>query len=224
MFARGVDIAAYLIYTSGSSGRPKGTWIEHRGLVNLAEAQIHAFGVGAESTVLQFATPGFDASISEIAMALGAGGTLHLAPREALTPGPPLLRRLREERISVVTLPPSALAVMSLDDLPALRSVIFAGESPAPDVLAQAAAPGRRVCLECLRPPFWARRVEQLGTGPAGIPREELTARRLAQAIEVALGDEEMRRRRRILSEKIGAEDGIARAVEILGRHLGPQK
>jgi non-ribosomal peptide synthetase component F len=39
------DNLAYVIYTSGSTGKPKGVLIEHRGLCNLAEAQIEAFNL-----------------------------------------------------------------------------------------------------------------------------------------------------------------------------------
>jgi amino acid adenylation domain-containing protein/non-ribosomal peptide synthase protein (TIGR01720 family) len=135
--------AAYVIYTSGSTGLPKGVLVEHGGLVNLVEAQIRAFGIGPESRVLQFASFGFDASVSEIFTALAAGATLCLAPAEALLPGPDLLRTLVEREIDVVTLPPSALAVLPPHPLPALRTLVVAGEA-CPAALVDRWAQGRR--------------------------------------------------------------------------------
>src|SRR5258706_11846776 len=54
---------AYLIFTSGSSGRPKGVECEHRGLPNLLRSHIDLLAVRASDRILQFASPAFDASI-----------------------------------------------------------------------------------------------------------------------------------------------------------------
>ncbi len=80
----GPEDVAYVIYTSGSTGRPKGTVLRHGGLVNLSEAQREAFGIGEGSRVLQFAPLSFDASVWEMFMALGNGGTLNVVRQEVL--------------------------------------------------------------------------------------------------------------------------------------------
>jgi amino acid adenylation domain-containing protein/non-ribosomal peptide synthase protein (TIGR01720 family) len=138
------DNLAYVIFTSGSTGRPKGVAVAHRGLASLIAAQARLFQIGPGSRVLQFASPGFDAAVAEIAVALATGATLHLASREELLPGPDLIRLLREREISVVTLPPSALAVMPPEPLPALRTLVVAGEA-CPPATARAWAAGRRL-------------------------------------------------------------------------------
>jgi UDP:flavonoid glycosyltransferase YjiC (YdhE family) len=66
--------------------------------------------------------------------------------------------------------------------------------------------------------PFWARRVHELGVGPRPIPRQSLTAARLAEAIRLAVTDETMRGRATDLGALIRAEDGVGRAVELLER------
>ncbi len=135
--------AAYVIYTSGSTGQPKGVVVPHRGLHNLAAEQERCFGVGPESRVLQFSSASFDASVFEMVMALASGAALCLGSREEIMPGAPLVDFLERERITTVTLPPSALAVTTAADLPELRTVTVAGEA-CPRDLVEAWAPGRR--------------------------------------------------------------------------------
>jgi UDP:flavonoid glycosyltransferase YjiC (YdhE family) len=64
--------------------------------------------------------------------------------------------------------------------------------------------------------PFWAQRVAELGIGPQPIPRHQLTALRLAEAITSAVTDTGIQTRAKSFGEYIRAEDGIGKAVEIL--------
>jgi amino acid adenylation domain-containing protein len=137
------DNLAYVIYTSGSTGRPKGVLVPHRGLANVARGHARDLGVRAGDRVLQFASPSFDASVFEMVMALAAGATLVLGTRETLAPGPGLIRLLHDERVTVATLPPSALAVLPPTELPALRTLMTAGEA-LPAELVERWAPERR--------------------------------------------------------------------------------
>lgn len=72
--------------------------------------------------------------------------------------------------------------------------------------------------------PMWAQRVHQLGAGTRPIPRHKLTAENLAEALEVAVTDREMRKRTRALGRQLRAEDGVAQAVEIFHTHLGVER
>ncbi|MDB9514491.1 amino acid adenylation domain-containing protein, partial [Kamptonema animale CS-326] len=126
---------AYVIYTSGSTGKPKGVLIEHKGLSNLAAAQIQAFKLQPNHRVLQFASLSFDASIFEIVMALRSGARLYLATKETLLPGKPLIQFLRDNAISHVTLPPAVLKLLPKAELPALQTLIVAGESCSQDIV-----------------------------------------------------------------------------------------
>ncbi|MFZ6028487.1 MAG: glycosyltransferase [Chloroflexota bacterium] len=68
--------------------------------------------------------------------------------------------------------------------------------------------------------PFWGRRVYELGVGPQPIPQKKLATESLARAISQLANDETMRRRAQALGERIRAEDGVARAVEVIHQHL----
>ncbi|MEE4185170.1 MAG: non-ribosomal peptide synthase/polyketide synthase, partial [Gammaproteobacteria bacterium] len=126
---------AYVIYTSGSTGQPKGVMIEHRGVCNLVHAQAAAFGLGPGDRMLQFASVSFDASIFEIVMGLGVGATLVLADADELLPGAPLLQVLQRQRVTAVTLPPTALLQLPPAELPELHTITVAGEACPPELV-----------------------------------------------------------------------------------------
>ena len=143
-WARSPQQAAYLIYTSGSTGRPKGVLVEHRGLANLAAGQKVACRVGPGDTVLQMASPAFDAVVFELVMGLCHGGRLCLAARESLLPGAGLLEILKKRPVTHMTITPSVLRELPHEDLPELRTLVVAGE-PCPAELVARWAPGRRL-------------------------------------------------------------------------------
>ncbi|MEE1806488.1 AMP-binding protein, partial [Streptomyces sp. BE133] len=119
---------AYLIYTSGSTGRPKGVTVQHTGLAAFSVTEVERFAVDADSRVLQFASPSFDASILELCMALPTGAALVVPP-----PGPLadeiLADVLKSRRITHALIPPTALASVSPVDLPHFRTLIVGGEA-----------------------------------------------------------------------------------------------
>jgi amino acid adenylation domain-containing protein len=142
--AAGPENLVYIIYTSGSTGIPKGVMIEHRGISNMTAVLARDFEVQQESRILQFASFSFDASVLEVYTTLSSGATLCLGRRESLMPGESLLRVLREQGITTVVLPPSALAVMAPEELPQLRTMISGGEACTADIVQRWSSPGRR--------------------------------------------------------------------------------
>ncbi|QWP75370.1 amino acid adenylation domain-containing protein [Lysobacter sp. K5869] len=120
---------AYLVYTSGSTGQPKGVMLEHRGLSNLAEAQQRLYATGPDSRVLGFASFGFDAAAWEWLMALTAGASLHLCGEDERLSAQALGERLAGEGITHATLPPVMLAQLDPQRGYALRALIVAGEA-----------------------------------------------------------------------------------------------
>jgi pristinamycin I synthase-3/4 len=135
---------AYVMYTSGSSGTPKGVVVTHAGIPSLAAAQVDRCEVTADSRVLQFASPSFDASVSELAMALTIGAAIVIPPQDARA-GEPLAEFITRHEITHVTLPPSVLATLSTRTTFPLRTLVVAGEACAPELAAQWAGRCRMV-------------------------------------------------------------------------------
>src|SRR6059058_5861518 len=121
---------AYVIYTSGSTGMPKGVAVEHAGLSPLAAAQIDRFAITSQARVLQFASPSFDAAVSEIVTTFASGATLVLPARERRGDG--LGQLMREQNVTHATLPPVLLSELS-EEVP-LQTLIVAGEACSADV------------------------------------------------------------------------------------------
>ncbi|MBD2234787.1 non-ribosomal peptide synthetase [Phormidium tenue] len=119
---------AYVIYTSGSTGTPKGVLLSHWGLCNVVRAQQQVFQPNRTSRVLQFSSLSFDASIFEIALALGSGGTLYIPPQSAQLPGMALMQFLQEHAITHALMTPAVLAVLPSGELPNLQVLITGGE------------------------------------------------------------------------------------------------
>ncbi len=69
--------------------------------------------------------------------------------------------------------------------------------------------------------PYWGKRVADLGVGPAPIPFKTLTAEKLAQVIQSAVSDTQMRQRAAELGAKLRAENGLNTAVRVINRYLG---
>ncbi len=97
--------AAYVIFTSGSSGAPKGPVVEHDRAATRALDTARAEGIRSGDRCLQFFPLSFDGSLLEILPALAQGATivLHPDPRGETPDG--LLQRLRSRSIDVVHLP-----------------------------------------------------------------------------------------------------------------------
>lgn len=124
---------AYIIYTSGSTGQPKGVMIEHGSFVNMIMQQIQAFQVDKQDKILQFASPSFDASLSEIFMALLAGATLVPVQQEIIQDNNLFTEFLQETGITIATLPPIYLNTLDKQIVKNLKTLITAGEAANPE-------------------------------------------------------------------------------------------
>ncbi|MCX5385400.1 amino acid adenylation domain-containing protein [Streptomyces sp. NBC_00083] len=126
---------AYIYFTSGSTGQPKGAMCEHEGFLNHLLAKIEDLGVERGTVVAQTAPQCFDISLWQLVAALAVGGrTLIVAQRDILEV-PRFVALLAEREVEVAQLVPSYLEVVldhlrrSPRPLPRLRCVSATGEA-----------------------------------------------------------------------------------------------
>jgi tyrocidine synthetase-3 len=128
------DVPAYVFYTSGSTGVPKGIKGSHRSLSHYIQWHSKEFSVGADSRISQIAPVTFDASLKDIFSALISGATLCVPAADTRQRIPSLVQWLSNERISILQTVPSLfrLIIREMEEagvkLPALKHVVLAGE------------------------------------------------------------------------------------------------
>ncbi|WP_371588947.1 amino acid adenylation domain-containing protein [Streptomyces virginiae] len=150
--------AAYLLYTSGSTGEPKGVVVPHAAAVDFVRGHLALCGAGdgigsgeagsgsgRTERFLGFASLSFDVSVLDVFGALSSGSTLVLATDAERVDVDRLQALLAKRAVTVADLPPALLPLLDPAALPALRFLSTGGEAPSGDAVDRWATDGREV-------------------------------------------------------------------------------
>ena len=136
------DALAYVLYTSGTTGRPKGVAIAHPSICNFVRVAAETYGFEPGDRVYQGMSIAFDFSVEELWVPLVAGATL--APNTSANSlfGEELAEFLESRRITGFCCVPTLLASIERD-LPLLRVLLVGGEACPPALVKRWSRPGR---------------------------------------------------------------------------------
>jgi len=129
------DQLAYIYFTSGSTGEPKGAMCEHAGMLNHLFAKIDDLKIGEGDVVAQTAPQCFDISLWQLVSALLVGGRTLIVEQETILDAARFIDRIARDKVAVVQVVPSYLEVLvsylaqNPRELPDLRCVSATGEA-----------------------------------------------------------------------------------------------
>lgn len=128
---------AYVIFTSGTTGVPKGAIVNHRGMMNHLQSKIELLNLSSNSKIIETASQCFDISVWQFISALLVGGEVHIITKEHVRDITFMIDYISENRIEILEVVPTLFAELlamisndekSMQKLKSLQYILLTGE------------------------------------------------------------------------------------------------
>jgi amino acid adenylation domain-containing protein len=193
------EAAAYVVFTSGSTGDPKGVVVPHRAIAALAASAARDLGLGPRSRMLHQTALSFDVALGELLAPPACGAAVAMAGEDARRSGRELAAAVDRFEATHLLTTPAVLALLDAGGVPSLATVCSGGEVTPPALarrwaprlrLVNAYGPAESTVYSTLSPcaDGDAEAIRRLGRPIAGT-RMELVDRHGAPALPGALGE-----------------------------------
>ena len=127
------DNAGWIVYTSGSTGVPKGVILPHKALCTPMHVQATRYGMGPSTRALQFSAHTFDITVKDIFTTLSFGGCVCIPSERQRVDD--LGMAIKTMGVTFATLTPTVASLLNPRELPTLDTIVSTGEALKPAIL-----------------------------------------------------------------------------------------
>ncbi|PET59640.1 hypothetical protein CN536_14395 [Bacillus cereus] len=126
---------AYVLFTSGTTGLPKGARISHQALLSHVQSAHNQYNMNSSTVTLQYSSLNFDVATSDIICSLTCGGRLHLIDKDTLYSSKRISDEIEREGITHINIAPPSLSTIEIRKSYSLQTINIGGEVCPEDLL-----------------------------------------------------------------------------------------